>query len=129
MAEGENGKKKCGPILARLKKACNFGSKADHAKLKALAKEILNDWDAVVAFVKNPHLPATNNEAERALRMAVIYRKICYGTRTEEGSRSYASFLSVMETCKRRGINPWDYIAKVIACARKGITPPPMPAV
>lgn len=129
MAEGENGKKKCGPILARLKKACNSGSKADHAKLKAFAKEILNDWDAVVAFVKNPQLPATNNEAERALRMAVIYRKICYGTRTEEGSRSYASFLSVMETCKRRGINPWDYIGKVIACARKGINPPPMQAV
>ena len=127
MARGEDGTKQCGPILARLKRACNLGAKSDHAKLKALAGEILNDWDAVVAFVKNPGLPATNNEAERALRMAVIFRKICYGSRTDEGSRSFASFISVTETCKRRGVNPWEYIACVIACGRKGIAPPPVP--
>lgn len=34
--------------------------------LKALAQEILRDWDAVVAFVYHPGLPPTNNEAERA---------------------------------------------------------------
>jgi histidinol phosphatase-like PHP family hydrolase len=33
---------------------------------EALAKEIFNDWDAVVAFVHHPELPPTNNEAERA---------------------------------------------------------------
>ena len=128
VAEGEDGGKKRGPILARLKRACNLGSKSDHAKLKSLANEILNDWDAVVAFVKNPELPATNNEAERVLRPAVIYRRICFGARSDEGSRSFAAFLSVVESCKRRGINPWDYIAEVIACGRKGIAPPPMPS-
>ena len=37
----------------------------DSNKLKTFAKEILNDWDAMVAFVKNSQLPASNNEAER----------------------------------------------------------------
>jgi len=124
MAQGEAGKIECRPILARLKKACNLGSKSDHSKLKSLAKEILNDWNAVVAFVKNPELPATNNEAERALRHAVIYRRITFGTRTSEGSRSYASFISVVETCRLRDIDPWEYIAQVIACGRKGLEPP-----
>jgi transposase len=128
MAEGEDGVRKCGPILARLKRACNLGSKSDNLKLRSLAKEILNDWDAVVAFVKNPELPPTNNEAERALRMAVIFRRICFGTRTEEGSRSFAAFLSVLETCKRRSISPWNFIASLIASARKGENPEPMPA-
>ncbi len=59
-------------------------------KLKALASEILNDWDAVVAAVNNPNLPLTNNEAERALRHAVIARRISYGTRTHEGSIAYS---------------------------------------
>lgn len=95
MAQGEDGKKECKPILARLKRACNLGSKSAHAKLKSLANEILNDWDAVVAFVKNPGLPATNNEAERALRWAVLYRRITFGTRTTEGSTSYAAMLSI----------------------------------
>jgi transposase len=124
MAQGEDGRKECRPILARLKRACNLGSTSDHAKLKSLANEILNDWDAVVAFVKNPGLPATNNEAERALRWAVIFRKITFGTRTSEGSRSYAALISVIETCRLRGIDPWNYIAMAIAQGRKGLAPP-----
>ena len=98
---------------------------ADHTKLQALAKEILNDWDAVVAFVKNPELPPTNNEAERALRHAVIARNIGFGTRTSEGSLAYSSLLSVIETCRLRDINPWIYIAEVLANARQGLSPPP----
>jgi len=124
MAQGEDGKKECKPILARLKRACNLGSKSAHAKLKSLANEILNDWDAVVAFVKNPGLPATNNEAERALRWVVLYRKITFGTRTNEGSTSYAATISIIETCRLRNIDPWNYIATVLAQARKGIVAP-----
>ncbi len=112
-------------ILAGLRRVCHLGKKADHTKLQALAKEILNDWDAVVAFVKNPELPPTNNEAERALRHAVIARNIGFGTRTSEGSLAYSSLLSVIETCRLREINPWTYIAEVLALARQGLSPPP----
>ncbi len=113
--------------MARLRRACHLGKKADHTKLQALAKEIFNDWDAVVAFVYHPELPPTNNEAERALRHAVIARRIGYGTRTSEGSQAYSSLLSVIETCRLRQVNPWTYIAEVITLGRKGITPPPVP--
>ncbi|MDJ0573442.1 MAG: transposase [Pleurocapsa sp. MO_192.B19] len=114
-------------LLARLRRACHLGKKADHKKLQALAKEIFNDWDAVVAFVYHPELPPTNNEAERALRHAVIARNIGFGTRTSEGSLAYSSLLSVIETCRLREINPWTYIAEVLALARKGLAPPPFP--
>ncbi len=78
-------------LLAGLRRVCHLGKKADHTKLQALAQEILNDWDAVVAFVNHPELPPTNNEAERALRHAVIARQIGFGTRTREGSLAYSS--------------------------------------
>jgi transposase len=125
---GEGDKKQCNPILARLKRACKLGSEEEHPKLRALAREILNDWDAVVAFVKNPELPPTNNDAERALRHAVISRRISFGTRTTEGSRAYAALLSVVETCRLRNQDPWEYIAQTIALARKGIAPAKIPA-
>ena len=99
-----------------------------HQKLQALAKEILNDWDAVVAAVDNPHLPLTNNEAERALRHAVIARRIGYGTRTSEGSLAYSCLLSVIETCRLRKVDPWNYLASVIKLARKGYPLPSLPA-
>jgi len=126
----ENGadcKKKCSPIRARLKRVCNLGSESDHPKLRALAREILNDWDAVVAFVKNPALPPTNNEAERALRHAVISRRISFGTRTSEGSLAYAALLSVIETCRLREQDPWEYISQTITLGRKGIAPKSIP--
>ncbi len=121
MAQGQDGKKPCRPILARLKRACNLGSTSDHAGLKSLAKEILNDWDAVVAFVKNPGLPATNNSAERALRWVVLHRKITFGTRTDEGSQSFAAMISVIATCRLRNVDPWAYIAQTVARSRKGL--------
>lgn len=125
---GEEAKKQTPPILARLKRACLLGAKEkEHSKLRALAREILADWDAVVAFVKNPDLPPTNNDAEQVLRHAVISRGISFGTRTPEGSRVYAALLSVIETCHRRSVDPWAYIAQTIALGRKGIAPVAIP--
>ena len=108
-------------------RVCHLGKKADHTKLRELAQEILNDWDAVVAFVEHPELPPTNNEAERALRHAVIARQIGFGTRTSEGSLAYSSLLSVIETCRLRNLNRRTFIAQAIALGRKGIQPHPIP--
>ena len=126
---GGEAKRTTNPILARLKRACILGEDSDHPKLQALACEILYDWDAVVAFVKNPGLPPTNNFAERALRHAVILRRITFGTRTPEGSLACASLLSVIQTCRLRRVDPWSYIAQTIARGRKGLKPLPIPAV
>lgn len=120
VAEG-TGARILNPILARLKRACGLyrDDKAD--RVRALAREILNDWEAITAFVTNPDLPATNNEAERALRHAVITRRLSHGTRTEEGSAAYAATLSVVETCRRRGVDPWAYITELLTAARRGL--------
>ena len=120
VAEG-TGARLLNPMLARLKRACKLHRDDEAEKVRALAREILNDWTAITAFVTNPDLPATNNEAERALRDAVIARRISNGTRTEEGSAAYAATLSVFETCRRRGVEPWRYITDLLARARKSL--------
>jgi hypothetical protein len=97
-------------------------------KVRDLAGEILNDWDAVVAVVYDATLPPTNNEAERALRHAVIARRISFGTRTDEGSRFYAAGLGVIDTCRKRGADPWAYACRLIAAARANLPLPPIPA-
>jgi transposase len=125
---GQDGGRALNPILARLKRACLLNEHADAAKARALAREILNDWDAITAFVTNPDLPPTNNDAETALRHAVIARRISFGTRTEEGSRAYAAILSVIETCRRRKVDPWTCIKNAVGAARKGHPPDALPA-
>jgi len=116
-------------LMGRIEWNCQCNRHEVENKVRALAGEILNDWDAVVAFVFDPRLPPTNNEAERALRHAVIARRICFGTRTNEGSRFYAAGLSVIETCRRRGIDIWGYSRGLIAAARANLALPPIPAV
>jgi len=63
------------------------------------------------------------------LRHAVIARRISFGTRTDEGSRFYAAGLSVIETCRKRGVDMWAYARDLIAAARKGAGLPKIPAI
>ncbi len=114
-------------LLARIKWTCQCNQHELDERVRALAREILNDWEAVIAFLTNPLLPPTNNDAERALRHAVIARRISFGTRTDEGSRFYAASLSVIDTCRKRGVDPWSYGRDLIAAARKGSTMPAIP--
>jgi len=114
-------------LMARIKWNCQCNRREDEKKVRELAGEILNDWDAVVAFVFDPTLPPTNNDAERALRHAVIARRISFGTRTDEGSRFYAAALSVIATCRKRGVETWGYVASLIAAARAGLPLPSIP--
>jgi len=114
-------------LMARIKWNCQCNRDEFEKKVRELAGEILNDWDAVVAFVWDPTLPPTNNEAERALRHAVIARRISFGTRTDEGSRFYAAALSVIDTCRRRGVETWGYVGSLIAATRASLPPPAIP--
>jgi transposase len=114
-------------LLTRLKWNCQCNRYEVEDKVRALAREILNDWDAVIAFVQDPSLPPTNNDAERALRHAVIARRISFGTRTDEGSRCYAAALSVIETCRKRALDVAAYARDLIATARGGLAHPPIP--
>jgi transposase len=85
--------------------------------------------DAIFQVLDHPHLPLTNNEAERALRHWVILRKICNGTRTEAGSRVFTILASVIETCRKRQHSPWRYLQTVIANRRAGLPALPLPAL
>jgi hypothetical protein len=115
-------------LLARIKWNCQCNEHEVEQKVRALAREILADWEAVIAFVAEPLLSPTNNDAERALRHAVIARRISFGTRSDEGSRFYAAGLSVIDTCRKRGVDPWTYGRDLIAAARTGASLPGIPA-
>ena len=118
-------------VLLKFLAVCDLNANAKHDKTRALARELLNDWNTFWVVLDYPWLPLTNNEAERALRHWVIARRISYGTRTAQGSRAFGLTISVIETCRKRGVSPWPYLAEVIRQRRKGLSAPllPQPAV
>ena len=113
--------------LIAYRQRCEQMKMASHKKTYALATEMLNDWDAIFRVLEFPHLPLTNNEAERALRHWVILRRISYGTRTEAVSCVFAILISVIETCRKRQQSPWLYLATVIHNQRSGLAVPKLP--
>ena len=75
-----------------------------------------------------PNPPPTNNDAERALRHAVIARRLSFGTRTDEGSPFYSAGLSgVIETFRKRSLDVWNYARDLIKTARAGLPHPQIP--
>ena len=57
-----------------------------------------------------PEVPLDNNEAERALREYVVKRKISNGTRTEGGTQAWEVFLALVDTCRKLGVNFYQYL-------------------
>ncbi|MCP5019845.1 MAG: IS66 family transposase [Ketobacter sp.] len=114
--------------LAELKALCQEYRDHEHEKSRKLARELLNDWEAIWNVLQHPQMPLTNNLAERALRHWVISRKISHGTRTQQGSRVHTILASVIDTCRQRGVSPWDYLAQIIEERRKNNPVPPLPA-
>ncbi len=54
-------------------------------------------------FLDHAGVEATNNRAERALRPAVIARKLSCGNKTERGKRTWEILASLAATCHQRG--------------------------
>ena len=62
-----------------------------------------------------PEVPLGNNEAARALREYVVKRKISQSTRTEAGTQSWEIFLALVDSCRKQGVNFYQYILERIS--------------
>ena len=51
-----------------------------------------------------------NNDAERPLRPSVSARKVSGGSKSHAGAYSHAVLATIRETCRRRGVNPYDFL-------------------
>lgn len=60
----------------------------------------------LVRFLVDPQIPPTNNAAERALRPAVIARKVSQCSKNSQGAEAFCAFTSVLRTAMKRGLDP-----------------------
>ena len=62
-----------------------------------------HDRGNILRFLTDPHIEPTNNRAARALRPAVIARKVSQCSKNERGAETFAAFASVTRTIRQRG--------------------------
>jgi transposase len=70
-------------------------------------QRMIKKWrQHLFVFVTNRNLPPTNNGSEQAIRPCVTFRKVTNCFRSEWGAKLYADIRSVLETARRRAIDP-----------------------
>ena len=91
---------------------------------KAL-RSLLKHREGLSVFVDRPQVPMDNNAAERALRGAVIGRRLSFGSDSEEGADFTAMMYSVVATLALNGIDVVRWLEEwLAACAENGRKPP-----
>ena len=69
----------------------------------SVANRLRKQRDHLFTFLDYDDVDATNNQAERQLRPAVIARKVSCGNRTERGAKTWEILASLAATCTQRG--------------------------
>jgi transposase len=73
-----------------------------------------NQWIALTRFVEDGILEADNNIAENAVRPVVLGRKNYLFVGNDAGGQRAAILYSLIESCKRHGVNPVEYLTDVL---------------
>jgi transposase len=79
-----------------------------------MAQELWKHRDWLWTFVEMEGVEPTNNASERALRHAVIWRKLSFGTQSESGSRFVETLLTVVETCRQQSRNVFAFLTTAV---------------
>jgi transposase-like protein len=86
----------------------------DHADAKRLCKRLARHREELTRFLWDEKLHGTNNAAERALRPAVVMRKITGGSRSHAGAAAWARLASLLRSADQRGLGVYDATQKLV---------------
>ena len=77
-------------------------------------KELVEHGENLWTFIDTDGVQPTNNAAEQALRHAVIWRKLSFGTQSTSGSQFVERLLTVIETCRRQCRNVFSWLVAAV---------------
>ncbi len=92
-------------------------------KLGQAISYALNQWDKQLQHLTNGHLEIDNNLAENAVRLTKLGMKNWIFFGNAEAGWISASIYTLVESCKRQGLNPEAYIKQVLSHLPQDPTP------
>jgi transposase len=84
-----------------------------YPRLVGMGREVYAHLAWLWTFLEQGIEP-TNNASERALRHAVIWRKLSFGTQSAGGSRFVETMLTVIETCQQQSRGVFAYVTAAV---------------
>jgi transposase len=73
-----------------------------------------NQWEALCLYANTGFVPSHNNASENGLRPAVLGRRNWLFAGSVEGGRTAAVWMSLIQTCRRHSIDPFQYLTDVL---------------
>jgi hypothetical protein len=71
---------------------------------------VLERWQRLTRFLEVAGTPLDNNLTERILKLAILHRKNALYYRTERGAWVGDVFMSLIQTARINGVNPFEYL-------------------
>ena len=106
------------PILARLKKVLEkFSTSGRHLPKSQFGKALayaLGQWEKLEVYLHNGHVEIDNNLMENAIRPSAVGKKNWLHIGSPEAGQKSAIIYSLTETCRRYGIEPYEYLVDVL---------------
>ena len=93
----------------------------DGSSLNAAIRHMDDRWTELILFLERPEVWIHNNGSEFDLRRPVLGRRNWGGSRAKSGMRVAELFWSLIETCRRAGVDPDEYLK---VAARRAIESP-----
>jgi transposase len=109
-----------GRLRSEIEAALRDGTRCGCGTTSGSCAEILRVEESLWTFARVAGVSPTNNAAERAMRHAVIWRRISGGTDSERGGRFVKRMLTVVATCRQQGLNVLDYLTSCFRAEREG---------
>lgn len=92
-----------------------------HTETETLRERIIKHKYEIFTFLIYPDKAfPTNNFAEQSLRNLVIFRKITFGSQSDQGRRNVSIIATVIRTAKLQKLNPVKIIWQLVT---EGVTP------
>lgn len=101
-------------IERRLSDLANTAARWEDPEARRLAKRLAKYQSKLTTFLHKPEVDGTNNAAERALRPAVVMRKITGGSRSDPAAQAWAILASVMRTAEQQGRDVFETIKTLL---------------
>jgi transposase len=112
--------KKTARIRGCIKKCLREYENSEEKCVKSLARNLLKRFAHLFTFIFHEGVEPTNNAAERGIRPAVQWRKICFGNRSDDGAVITSRLLTVTRTCWLQKRNPLEFLVDAITAFRTG---------
>ena len=103
------------PVEQEVGELLRAGAKCGQEKTQSTCRNILKWERSLWTFVRVEGIEPTNNNAERPLRRAVLWRRKSFGTQSESGSRFVERILSAVTTLRQQGRDVMEYLTAVCA--------------